>query len=317
VSLCGSIPRKDMALSLKKSHSPLMNISPSDLNVPLCDSLSEMVSRNPSMARMQHDHSHAPIESAHPTLEPPSWAVPARGEARLEPVCEAVGRQTSVDLTARACFRIGRSPNSDVQLMHATSSRKHAMLFHHSNSSCYIVDCGSAHGTYVNGMRIASPPRGGGVIPYRVRRGAMVRFGGPGAPCFVLKSFSSQTKDIADPLVEPSCLRPNLDSSNIVCFNTRINALGRSNSEESLPDLPILCKRTFQTIDADFNDEEPCLKRTRCSSPPLSPEQPMRLVSPDLLSSSSRKRRVTFSNEPPSTFYPSLVTPYDLSDDES
>ena len=28
------------------------------------------------------------------------------------------------------------------------------------------------------------------VIPHRVRRGALIRFGGPGAPCFVLKSFA-------------------------------------------------------------------------------------------------------------------------------
>lgn len=107
-----------------------------------------------------------------PTYEAPSWAVPANGEARLEPVCDSVHRQAPVDLTSRAVFRVGRSPQSDVPLMHVTSSRRHAMLFHHSNGSCYLVDCGSAHGTYINGVRVTSTPNDSNVVvPTRVRRG--------------------------------------------------------------------------------------------------------------------------------------------------
>ena len=79
-----------------------------------------------------------------PMLEPPHWAVPSSAEACLEPVCEAVDSHCKVDLTSRAFFRIGRSPGSDVQLLHSTSSRRHALLFHHPNGSCYIVDCGSS-----------------------------------------------------------------------------------------------------------------------------------------------------------------------------
>mmetsp|Transcript_24310 Transcript_24310/g.52991 ORF Transcript_24310/g.52991 Transcript_24310/m.52991 type:complete len:723 (+) Transcript_24310:253-2421(+) len=145
---------------------------------------------------------------ARPDIEPPPWAIEAKGEARLEPVCESLGIQQPIDLTQRPCYRVGRSPQSDIQLLHATSSRKHALLFHHPNGSCYVVDCGSAHGTYVNGVKVKSGSagsaaggstaatgrgRGGGggmVIPHRVRRGALIRFGGPGAPCFVLKSFA-------------------------------------------------------------------------------------------------------------------------------
>ena len=154
--------------------------------------------------------------SARPDIEPPPWAIEAKGEARLEvrtgiaagvvlplcmhvfvvpvthnmssisplscvlstlsslylphiitiptkhqPVCESLGIQQPIDLTRRACFRVGRSPNSDVRLLHATSSRRHALLFHHPNGSCYVVDCGSAHGTYVNGVRVKSGGSGG------------------------------------------------------------------------------------------------------------------------------------------------------------
>lgn len=259
-------------------------------------------------------------------LEPPSWAVPARGETRLEPVCEALDRQSAVDLTTKACFHVGRSPSSDIQLMHGTSSRRHAMLFHHSNGSCYIVDCGSAHGTYVNGRRIASSVNSDGVlIPHKVRRGALVRFGGPGAPCFVLKSFSFNLHEIR-------AMSEKTDLGELVRRNTRINALGKSAASTVSDSLPLgfmsHCKRSFDIISSaptvdfdetsnnDDNTQEPCYKRIRCSSPPPSPEVPMRLVSPDLPCITGRKRRVHFSPDPPQISFPASVTPEVLSGDE-
>lgn len=139
-----------------------------------------------------------------------------------QPVCESLGVQSPVDLTTQACFRVGRSPSSDIQLLHATSSRRHALLFHHPNGSCYVVDCGSAHGTFINGERVKSAvvtngniasnagsnSASGMVIPHRVRRGALIRFGGPGAPCFILKSFAVKFDELcgsADSVSEYSC----------------------------------------------------------------------------------------------------------------
>jgi hypothetical protein len=260
-------------------------------------------------------------------VEPPRWAVPAKGESRLEvsvlfasthhvfavaaifsrpsllqPVCEALGTHQAVDLTSRSCFRIGRSPASDVQLVHGTSSRRHALLFHHPNGSCYLVDCGSAHGTYVNGVRVRSTPSAGMVVPHRVRRGALVRFGGPGAPSFVLKSFTVGFSHMLKDLEQPSC-HPTLSPTSAslqVQLNTRINAVGAVHCG-------ILKKRS---IDEGSDDEGQSAKR-RCISPLLqSPESPpLRLVSPD-----PSTRRVTF-NDVPERFYPSLVSP-DLSSDD-
>lgn len=138
-------------------------------------------------------------------------------------MCESLGIQRPQDLTTQACFRVGRSPTSDLQLLHATSSRRHALLFHHPNGSCYVVDCGSAHGTFINGERVKSAVMAnsngvstnagsngasGMVIPHRVRRGALIRFGGPGAPCFILKSFAVKFDELcgsADSASEYSC----------------------------------------------------------------------------------------------------------------
>lgn len=244
IRLCGNIPRKDLkehflsgapcssgALT-SQTHSLNMTCSagtngsdsggPTHRTIGFCDGISCLGSgivlqNNSNMRNNTTQERQQPLV---PLFEPPSWAVPARGETRLEPVCESLGRQSAVDLTKRASFRIGRSPNSDIQLMHATSSRRHAMLFHHSNGSCYMIDCGSSHGTYVNGVRMSSPAKGGVVVPHRVRRGSLIRFGGPGAPCFVLKSFSFNLQDVMSRSSE------NSDMGELIRRNTRINALG-------------------------------------------------------------------------------------------
>lgn len=183
------------------------------------------------------------------------------------------------------------------------------------------MDCGSAHGTYVNGVRVTSPPNGGVVIPQKVRRGAMIRFGGPGAPCFVLKSFGFKLEELTSeemPVRIPHDFPSEQEKSSVVQQNTRLNALGKTACEiVRRSSLNLAMKRSFdsvETLDAPFSDE-PCSKRMRCSSPPPSPEEPLRLVSPDL-ASSAKLRRVTFSAQPPISFYPALVTPEELSGDE-
>lgn len=371
IRLCGNIPRNEMkarfgapcpttASTSQAGHLSTAclaetNGSPTHRKITLCDraALNGIIIQNTdNMRRGVLTEKQQPLA---PVLEPPSWAVPAMGETRLEvrsnmdaclpfplvplplthlvtlsplfqPVCESLGRQTSVDLTSKKAFRVGRSPNCDVQLMHATSSRRHAMLFHHSNGSCYVVDCGSAYGTFVNGRRIASPATSGVVVPHKVRRGALIRFGGPGAPCFVLKSLPVHLNNIkSDSTLSDEALQ--------VLRNTRMNALGKTNSEAVRSNvsatiyqaLVVARKRSFDslcsrdTVDldyGDYNDEQQAqCKRLRCSSPPLSPEAPLRLVSPDL-PSMSKPRRVTFAVED-TYYYPATITPEESSDEDN
>jgi FHA domain len=181
------------------------------------------------------------------------------------------------------------------------------MVFHHANGSCYVVDCGSAHGTFVNGRRIACPSVAGVVVPHKIRRGALVRFGGPGAPSFILKSIPLHLNNInirATTLSEEALL---------ILRNTRTNALGQSSLEASAsskvstivhqPPCTISNKRTFESLcmrnalDHDDNSiDESIVKRLRCSSPLIFPEEPLRLVSPDL-PAMTKPRRVTFAIE--------------------
>jgi len=250
--------------------------------------------------------------------------------ARLEPVCDSVDTQGPVDLTTQAVYRVGRSPQSDVQLMHVTSSRRHAMIFHHTNGSCYLVDCGSSHGTYINGIRVTSTPNESNVVvPTRVRRGSMVRFGGPGAPSFVLKAFSFVLDEMRDcPVPTISLRRSTLPSSPIlsamVQHNTRLNSLGRTAQQELMIHRQISTKRSYDSLETVMDsDEDSCVHRQsshHLKSPPSSPEQsPIRLVSPDLNSvcdvSAFKRRRVTFSDKNLLSAYPILVSP-DVSSDE-
>lgn len=335
IRLCGNIPRNEMkerfgapfpvtapASETKSlSSSCLAGTNGSTLRkINLCEGHRALTSLIiPNMDSMKRgvltEKQQQPVITV---LEPPSWAVPARGETRLEPVCESLGRQTAVDLSSKKAFRMGRSPNCDVQLMHATSSRRHAMVFHHSNGSCYVVDCGSAHGTYVNGRRISSPAASGVVVPHKVRRGALIRFGGVGAPCFVLKSLPLHLNNIkSDSTISDAALQ--------VLRNTRLNALGKTTAEPKASTifqaLAVARKRSFDSLSSRDTldlEEEPLCKRSRCSSPPLSPELPLRLVSPDLPSmAASKARRVTFSMEPPQAFYAATITPEESSEEDN
>ena len=186
------------------------------------------------------------------------------------------------------------------------------MLFHHDNGSCYLVDCGSAHGTFVNGNRVESPPNGGVVIPFKVRRGSIIRFGGPGAPQYMLKSFSFELDELREAPSAVSLPSPTSSMAAVVQHNTRFNSLGKTAKDSLLTGLS--SKRSFDSIETLDSDIEN--KRLRCSSPPLSPEHHIvRLVSPDT-AQPNKRRRVSFSNEPPKAFYPNLISP-DLSSDEN
>lgn len=245
VSLCGSIPRSEMMSC--SSHRSRLNqakhASPPPPLPPFRTTEDVIAMAASSLTRKVFDDC---VVSSSQVIEPPFWAVPARGEAMLEPVSDSKLMQRPVDLTCQAVFHIGRSDASDLQLLHCASSRRHAILFHHPNGSCYVVDCGSAHGTFVNGVRVKSSVTSHGVVPQRVRKGALIRFGGPGAPSFILKSFSvgleslvrnldgsksishTPKTNIVEDEPQTSILQTNSDYclDALVTLNTRLNSVG-------------------------------------------------------------------------------------------
>ena len=103
--------------------------------------------------------------------QPHTHAVPANMNASLDPVCvnSSFVVCSSVDLTTDCVYRIGRSVGADVTLRHTVVSRKHAAVCMNRLGGCFVIDLGSAQGTFLNAVKC---------VPFvwtRVRRGMMLR----------------------------------------------------------------------------------------------------------------------------------------------
>jgi adenylate cyclase len=62
-------------------------------------------------------------------------------------------------VTCKEVMIIGREEGNDIVLNDARVSRRHAMLYRMQDDSYYLVDEGSANGSYVNAVRISLPTR--------------------------------------------------------------------------------------------------------------------------------------------------------------
>jgi hypothetical protein len=170
------------------------------------------------------------------------------------------------------------------------------MLFHHSNGSCYVVDCGSAHGTFVNGQRIAPPLPTVGCHSEQVRRGALIPSVAR-SPDIYMKSFSFRLKDI-----DATTESPDEEAGRVTASMpwARLHEAVQANLTDGFFSIDVCRKRSFDSVDSNVTLDEPSMKRLRCSSPPLSRKN--RCVSSlPILPSMTAKRRV-FSADPPQLF---------------
>ncbi len=67
--------------------------------------------------------------------------------------------QQKWDITAFSNFKVGRLAENDLSLSASWISRRHAMIQRESTNSYYVIDLGSANGTFVNGTRIITPTK--------------------------------------------------------------------------------------------------------------------------------------------------------------
>jgi hypothetical protein len=124
----------------------------------------------------------------------------------------------------------------------------------------------------------------GTILPYRVKKGALVRFGGPGAPTYILKSFSvgiralmhslgetkQNTVDGSNPNNVVACLVDNkmcnktFSTDELVILNTRLNSVGVSSdfvptfkqvSELKVSNFSFLKKRSIISFDEESDSE--------------------------------------------------------------
>ena len=104
-----------------------------------------------------------PVGTAPPlnkTYDVPPWGGAPTAEFYLDTLKDGVlvSRErldATKDGTPRSCVRFGRHPSCDVVVEHPSTSRLHAVIqFKGGTTEAYVLDCGSAHGTFVNKRRV-------------------------------------------------------------------------------------------------------------------------------------------------------------------
>jgi phosphoserine phosphatase RsbU/P len=98
-------------------------------------------------------------------------------EVPATPVLLVDGSRESQTDIRHSPFTVGRMPGSDLLLEHPYVSRRHAEILF-EGGSFYIVDPGSRHGTFVNGMRVTRQKLANNdAIHFGTMDGPLLRFG--------------------------------------------------------------------------------------------------------------------------------------------
>ncbi|KAI9919438.1 hypothetical protein PsorP6_017666 [Peronosclerospora sorghi] len=182
-----------------------------------------------------------PIDPPSVPFPPPIWCLrkPPRSISLLDVYKDHVLIATyTVD--QKPYYLIGRNAAvCDLVLSHCSISRLHATLIHHENGATYLVDLGSAHGTFVDGLRLTP------LQPTLVLPGSILTFGAS-SRSYTFKSFHSRAQ-IAELVSAHHGLPPD---ERELQQNTLLNAqiahrLELSPTRRSLPPLfPMLCGAT-------------------------------------------------------------------------
>ncbi|CAH0478894.1 unnamed protein product [Peronospora belbahrii] len=128
-----------------------------------------------------------PIEPPTVPFPPPTWCLhkPPRSISLVDVYKDHVLIATHT-VDQKAFYIIGRNAAvCDIVLSHCSISRRHASIVHHEKGATYLVDFGSAHGTFVDGLRLTA------LQPTLVTNGAVLKFGAS-SRSYIFKSFDSR-----------------------------------------------------------------------------------------------------------------------------
>ncbi|KAF4133199.1 FHA(forkhead-associated) domain-containing protein, partial [Phytophthora infestans] len=128
-----------------------------------------------------------PIDPPTVPFPPPTWCLhkPPRTISLLDVYKDHVLIATHT-VDQKAFYLIGRNAAvCDLVLSHCSISRLHATMVHHEKGATYLVDLGSAHGTFVDGLRLTA------LQPTLVAHGSVLKFGAS-SRSYTFKSFDSR-----------------------------------------------------------------------------------------------------------------------------
>lgn len=104
-------------------------------------------------------------------IDSPSWLMNKGDMSQLAVFELGTGHMWFKKKSGRAVFILGRNEMSDVVVENLLISRCHAAIMQHFSGRIYLVDLGSAHGTYIGNDRLTP------FIPTFLHEGALFRFG--------------------------------------------------------------------------------------------------------------------------------------------
>ncbi|XP_039016372.1 protein phosphatase 1 regulatory inhibitor subunit PPP1R8 homolog [Hibiscus syriacus] len=160
------------------------------------------------------------------TWQPPDWAIePRPGVYHLEVLKE--GQVLDRIKLDRRRHIFGRQHHAcDFVLDHQSVSRQHAAVVPHKNGSIYVIDLGSAHGTFVANERLTKD------TPVELEAGQSLRFAAS-TRIYILRKNNAALFPHPPPPTEIN-LPPKPDPSDeeaVVAYNTLINRYGLSKPE--------------------------------------------------------------------------------------
>ncbi|KVH88499.1 protein phosphatase 1 regulatory inhibitor subunit PPP1R8 homolog [Cynara cardunculus var. scolymus] len=159
------------------------------------------------------------------TWQPPDWAIEPRPGVYYLDVLKDGEVLDRINLDKRRHIFGRQLQTCDFVLDHQSVSRQHAAVVPHKNGSIYVIDLGSAHGTFVANERLTKDS------PVELEVGQSLRFAAS-TRVYILKKDNAAlfppplpTAINLPPLPDPS------DEEAILAYNTFVNRFNLSKSE--------------------------------------------------------------------------------------
>ncbi|KAF7803887.1 Nuclear inhibitor of protein phosphatase 1 [Senna tora] len=160
------------------------------------------------------------------TWQPPDWAIEPRPGVYYLEVLKDGQVLDRINLDRRRHIFGRQIPTCDFVLDHQSVSRQHAAVIPHKNGSIYVIDLGSAHGTFVANERLTKDS------PVELEVGQSLRFAAS-TRIYILRKNNAAlfprprlpTEIDLPPPPDPS------DEEAVVAYNTLLNRYGLSKSD--------------------------------------------------------------------------------------
>ncbi|KAM5588969.1 protein phosphatase 1 regulatory inhibitor subunit PPP1R8 [Rosa sericea] len=174
----------------------------------------------------QHQHL-TQIGEGQSSWQPPEWAMDPRPGVYFLQVLKDGQLLDRIPLDRRRNIFGRQSHTCDFVLDHQSVSRQHAVVVPHKNGSIYVIDLGSAHGTFVANERVTKD------TPVELEVGQSLRFAAS------TRTYVLRKNDAAlfprPPLPSEIDLPPPPDPSDeeaVVAYNTLLNRYGLTRSSK-------------------------------------------------------------------------------------